>query len=191
MAQYEKASTELFLKSGDLDGTYKAVKNNGESMAFVGDGSGLKEAVYTDGVLGSFTDVATGDKYVDAITGLTAYIGNADAVQDTNMAGVIISMNRVMPPASTRAGAIAKYKILGHTLTYNANSGAGAPSAVTIVDAGATAKTTISATVPTYSAHTFLGWGTSAGATTATYEAGDEVIIPSAGITLYAVWEAD
>lgn len=71
-----------------------------------------------------------------------------------------------------------------YKVTYNANGGSGAPSAqykthdVTL---------TLSSTKPTRTGYTFLGWGTSASSTSATYSAGGSYTKNSA-ITLYAVW---
>ena len=48
---------------------------------------------------------------------------------------------------------------------------------------------TCSSTIPTRKNYTFLGWSTSASATTATYKAGQTYNITSA-LTLYAVWKA-
>lgn len=46
----------------------------------------------------------------------------------------------------------------------------------------------LSADVPTKAGHTFLGWGTTAAATTATYQPGD-MYSTEGSITLYAVWK--
>ncbi len=71
-----------------------------------------------------------------------------------------------------------------YSVTYDANGGSGAPSTQT----GST-NYTISSTVPTRFGYTFLGWSTSSGATTSTYEAGDTIAI-SGNLTLYAVWKS-
>lgn len=76
------------------------------------------------------------------------------------------------------------------TLTYNANSGSGAPSSqsATIYNATTNYKFTLSSTKPTRSGYTFLGWSTSSTATSASYSAGGTITI-SANTTLYAVWK--
>lgn len=71
----------------------------------------------------------------------------------------------------------------GYTLTYNANGGSGAPSAVSNIT-----STTISSTKPTRTGYNFLGWSKSSSATSASYTAGDSISL-SANTTLYAVWE--
>ena len=72
-----------------------------------------------------------------------------------------------------------------YTVSYNANGGSGAPSSQTKTYG----KTlTLSSTKPTRTNYKFLGWGTSASATTVSYAAGASYTA-NAGITLYAVWE--
>ena len=76
------------------------------------------------------------------------------------------------------------------TLTYNANGGSGAPSAqsATIYNATTNYKFTVSSTKPTRTGYTFLGWSTSASATSATYSAGSSITLSESDI-LYAVWK--
>lgn len=72
-----------------------------------------------------------------------------------------------------------------YTVSYNANGGSGAPSSQTKTYGVAL---TLSITKPTRTNYNFLGWGTSASSTTATYAAGGSYT-NNAAITLYAVWE--
>lgn len=72
-----------------------------------------------------------------------------------------------------------------YTISYNANGGSGAPSSQTKTHGAAL---TLSTTKPTRANYTFLGWSTSATATTATYAAGGKYTA-NASATLYAVWE--
>lgn len=74
-----------------------------------------------------------------------------------------------------------------YTVSYNANGGSGAPSAQTKTYGKAL---TLSSTVPTRSGYSFLGWATSAGATTAAYQPGASYTA-DANTTLYAVWKQD
>lgn len=72
-----------------------------------------------------------------------------------------------------------------YTVSYNANGGTGAPANQTKTYG----KTlTLSSAEPTRENYNFLGWGTSASATTVTYTAGAHYTT-NANITLYAVWE--
>ena len=70
-----------------------------------------------------------------------------------------------------------------YTLSYNANGGSGAPAA----QSGATSYT-ISSAVPVRSGYKFLGWSTSASATSASYTAGKTISLTK-NTTLYAVWQ--
>ena len=74
-----------------------------------------------------------------------------------------------------------------YTITYNANGGSGAPSSQT---KWKDQTLTLSATKPTRTGHSFLGWSTSSSATTATYAAGGSYTA-NASATLYAVWKAN
>lgn len=74
-----------------------------------------------------------------------------------------------------------------YKITYNANGGAGAPSAQTKWKGQ---NLTLSATKPTKTGHSFLGWATSASATTAGYSAGG-TYKTDGNATLYAVWKAN
>ena len=73
---------------------------------------------------------------------------------------------------------------VSHTISFNANGGSGAPSGQKIENGSAT----IPATEPTKSYHTFLGWATSANATTAKYAPNDTITGLTGSLTLYAVW---
>ena len=79
------------------------------------------------------------------------------------------------------------WKINTYTVTYHANGGTGAPSSQ-VKDYGV--ALTLSTAKPTRAGYTFLGWGTSASATTATYQPGGSYTA-NASITLYAVWKAN
>lgn len=79
----------------------------------------------------------------------------------------------------------AVWKANTYSVKYNANGGAGAPSAQTKTY-GVTLK--LSTIIPTRENYNFLGWATSASATTPQYTAGANYTNNS-GTTLYAVWE--
>ena len=75
-------------------------------------------------------------------------------------------------------------------LSYNVNGGSGSISAqtATVYNATTNYAFTISSTIPKRTNYNFLGWATSASATTATYTPGSKYTI-SGNATLYAVWE--
>ena len=72
-----------------------------------------------------------------------------------------------------------------YTVSYNANGGTGAPANQTKTYG---TDLTLSSTKPTRENYNFLGWGTSASATTVTYTAGASYT-GNAALTLYAIWE--
>lgn len=74
-----------------------------------------------------------------------------------------------------------------YTVSYNANNGTGAPGSQT---KWKDQTLILSSTKPTRTGYSFLGWSTSASATTATYAAGGNYTA-NAGATLYAVWKAN
>ena len=79
----------------------------------------------------------------------------------------------------------AVWKANQYNISYDANGGAGAPSPQTKTH-GTTL--TLSSTEPTKTGYSFLGWSTSATATSATYSAGGSYTANSSA-TLYAVWK--
>lgn len=73
-----------------------------------------------------------------------------------------------------------------YTISFDANGGTGAPTAMKV--ARIVSSVPIPATKPTRSGYIFRGWATSASATTADYNIGDNYTNRS-DVTLYAVWE--
>lgn len=72
-----------------------------------------------------------------------------------------------------------------YSVTYNANSGSGAPSSQTKWYGEAL---TLSSTKPTRTGYDFLGWATSSSATSAQYQPG-ATYSGNAALALYAVWK--
>lgn len=71
-----------------------------------------------------------------------------------------------------------------YTVSYNANGGSGAPASQT-KQYGITLK--LSSTIPKRDGYRFVGWGTSSGAASASYQPGGNYT-SNAAITLYAIW---
>ena len=69
-----------------------------------------------------------------------------------------------------------------YELRFDANGGAGAPAAQK-----GSSSYTISSTQPSRSGYTFLGWSKNSSASSASYHAGDSILL-SSNTTLYAVW---
>lgn len=111
---------------------------------------------------------------------------NSGATSASYAPGGSITVN-----ASTTAGGTntktlyAVWRIQTAYVYYNANGGSGAP-ATQSHNAGT--RITLSATVPTRSGYRFLGWATSASATTAQYQPNTSQALYTT-TTLYAVWE--
>ena len=81
----------------------------------------------------------------------------------------------------------AVWNSIGYIVTYNANGGSGAPS----LQSKTYGQTiTLSSARPTRSGYTFLGWGTSSGATYASYSPGASYS-GNSDLFLYAVWQTD
>ena len=72
-----------------------------------------------------------------------------------------------------------------YTITYNANGGTGAPSNQTKYH---DQNITLSGTRPSKTNYNFLGWATSSGATSASYQP-SSTYTQNSNITLYAVWQ--
>lgn len=87
--------------------------------------------------------------------------------------------------ANSGATLYAVWKANTYAVNYNANGGTGAPAKQTKTY-GVTLK--LSTTKPTRTNYNFLGWGTSASATTVSYAAGASYTA-NAAVTLYAIWE--
>lgn len=88
----------------------------------------------------------------------------------------------------------AVWEIKKYTVSYNANKPSGASGSVTNLPAsqskthGTSLK--LSTTSPKLANYTFLGWGTSSSATTATYQPGGTFPAnTNANTTLYAIWK--
>jgi len=79
----------------------------------------------------------------------------------------------------------AQWKINTYKITFNANGGTGGPTSATKTY-GTTL--TLPTSKPTKTGYTFLGWGTTSTATSATYSAGGSYT-KNEGDTLYALWK--
>src|SRR5699024_2998248 len=89
------------------------------------------------------------------------------------------------PMPSNDVELFAIWKITSFKLTYNANGGSGAPSQET---REYNSIKPLSSTKPTRPDYNFLGWAYSEDAEGPAYQAGDNFIMPSYNVTLYAVW---
>ena len=98
------------------------------------------------------------------------------------------------PASSTYAptGNITLYAQWNSVITFNtnnANSGAASPATISATGSAAVTLATQGTMVRT--GYTFLGWATTASATTAAYASGASYVASSGAVTLYAVWSAN
>ena len=82
----------------------------------------------------------------------------------------------------------AKWTSNPYTLTYNANLGAGSPTAETR-NAGSSAN--LSSTVPTRTGYAFNGWNTAQNGSGSSYNSSASYTMPTSNSTLYAQWTAN
>lgn len=82
----------------------------------------------------------------------------------------------------------AKWTAIDYTLSYDANGGSDAPIAA---NSNVGLDVVVSATVPTRTGYTFLGWNTLIGATGTDYAAGANFRMGAANSVLYAKWQGD
>lgn len=85
----------------------------------------------------------------------------------------------------TNTGTVAVSAKTSYMVSFSNNGGTGAPAGQTKWYG---TNLTLSSTKPTRTGYTFLGWGTSASATTATYQPGG-TYTANASATLYALWK--
>lgn len=112
----------------------------------------------------------------------------ASSAGNTNLNfSAIEATDSVDAPINMSGGSYTLPLVQRYTVTYNANGGTGAPAAQTKYT-GDSLK--LSSVKPTRTGYTFLGWATSATATSAQYAAGG-TYTGNANLTLYAVWKAN
>lgn len=105
----------------------------------------------------------------------------------TSSSGSVVYQSGDTYSANASVTLYAIWQVVTYSVTYNANGGSGAPAAQTKTYGQ---SLTLSSTVPTRTNHSFVGWGTSASSTTATYDPGDSYT-KNASIVLYAVWKSN
>lgn len=155
--------------------------------------SNYNDATFQFGVFDSTSATSTSGKVSShefSSSGGTVTISGLSSLSGTKYVGFYMKGNAYFPYVGTYGRPSVKVAItsltateVGYTLTYNANGGSGAPSAVSGIK-----STTISSTVPTKTGYDFLGWSTSSTATSASYVSGDSISL-SYNVTLYAVWK--
>ena len=110
---------------------------------------------------------------------------------------ITVGKNKIEKNQSTVLYAIWKGNKYTNTLSYDSNSGTGAPTTqtATVTYPNTSNKFTISKNKPTKTNYVFKGWSTDANATKATYNASSKISVGEKNIAnnqstkLYAVWE--
>lgn len=164
-----------------------SVNDSNNTMYFNWDSTSASSSV---GSVSINTDVDTGSGWSTSNQQLmktytkTYSRGTSNATKNVAAAlsGIEVSSGTMRVTKSFTIPALAKY-----TVTYNANGGTGAPGSQSKYY-GVTLK--LSSTIPTRDGYRFVGWGTSSGATSASYQPGGNYT-SNASITLYAVWTVD
>lgn len=132
-----------------------------------------------------------GNKYASgsgSLTGTYSISGNGAQTKSITVSFVNYKDDADKPSATkTMTFDISVPAWTSYTVTYNANGGTGAPSKQTKWKDQAL---TLSSTKPTRTGYSFLGWATTASATSAKYAAGASYT-SNASATLYAVWKAN
>lgn len=143
-------------------------------------GSTVKSgSVAVNGVTSTKT-VASGTKTINKTTSTQTISFSVSFTFGANWSGTYAG-------TKTASGSISVAAKPSYKITYNANGGSGAPSSQTKWYG---TNLTLSSTKPTRTGYSFLGWSTSASATSATWTAGG-TYTANASDTLYAVWKAN
>lgn len=183
----------------DDDCIINAVTSNGVVQCLCPWNDGTTKTVYVDSsvffISASTPTQMTAPKYAVTYlrnTDTSATWGYVDAGDTIYKIGTSGNMTQIIYPGNTSTGwrcawVYSSDLTVSYTVTYNANGGTGAPSAQT---KQYNVSLALSSTIPTRTGYTFLGWSTSATATTATYATGGSYTA-NASATLYAVWKAN
>ena len=144
-----------------------------------GSGSIASQTFYTDNLsVPLTTQVPTRTNYI-----FKGWATSSSATTPTYTSGQTASLSA----ANITLYAVWEQALSTYTITYNANGGSGAPSALNALQN--TNVTIDTATTPTRTNYIFKGWATSSSATAPLYKKGEVgVINVTSNITLYAVW---
>lgn len=159
--------------SGTLNGAYYSVYNGSTKLGRIW----LDKAGWT-----SSDQVRTGTITISVSKGTSAKTQSYTNVSFTYESGGDES-SKYQPSSHSLSWTIPALSTF--SITYNANGGAGAPASQSKRE-----QTTvyISSTIPTRAGYEFLGWATTASATTASYQP-NQAYTTNANLSLYAVWE--
>lgn len=158
---------------------YAASTSSANTYRVVVNGSTVKSSSYNiDGKTGTST-ISSGTVNVSKGTAAKNVSFSVSFDWEITWSGVYCGTN-------SASGSISVAKKTSYTVSYNANGGSGAPSAQT---KWYNTTLALSSTTPTRTGYSFKGWATSASGSVA-YAAGANYTA-NAGVTLYAVWQAN
>lgn len=159
-----------------------AAYTNGKGRSYTVNigGSTVKSGTYNiNGKKGTFT-IASGTKTINKTKSSQKISFSCSMTFDVTWDGSYGG-------TKSASGSISVSAKTSYTVSYNANGGSGAPGKQTKWHG---TSLTLSSTKPTRKGYSFLGWSTSASATSATWSAGGSYTT-NASDTLYAVWKAN
>ena len=176
------------------DGTY-AIRIDAAGFQSVGWGFNMSGVSTSVAATGQTTQSGSGSVY----SGTGATVKNAQVTNKTfswkkgtsaatkTVTVTVTNTSGYMNGTSSLSFNVSVSAATRHSVTFNANDGSGAP--------GTQYKyygyiLTLSTTKPTRSGYTFRGWGTSASATSASYQPGQQYG-DDKDLALYAVWTLD
>jgi uncharacterized repeat protein (TIGR02543 family) len=184
----------------DATGTSRAASTNASPVTFTMPASNV--TLYAIWSLNAYTLYYNMNGGVGSISAQPARYGSAVTVSSTTPTRVGYTFSGwntdILGGGAAYAGAAsltmpannvtlyAVWAAVSYTLTYDANSGTGAPAAATGLHLGDVA--TLSATVPTRTGYDFNGWNTAANGSGNTILGGAGYTMPAASVTLYALW---
>ena len=185
-----------FARDGqDWPGVYGGQYESGTSRKYVLDSSyggsnrylSASSADYGE-LSPSVGSISTFEVKVDKTGKGTIYCGFCGTFVSAYDTGTYSIFNSIGQTPRNAYGCYAEFtETAPYSITYNANGGSGAPASQAVF---ATYSYTLQSGTPTRSGYTFLGWATSASATTTAYQPGASVTI-SGNLALYAVWKAN
>lgn len=155
---------------------YSGAKTNYGMTASSGNGSATLNSFGTSSSSGS-----------GLFTGTYSISGNGSSTKTVTVTFKNFNTDNGSSATKTVSFSVSVPAWTSYTIKYNANGGSGAPSNQT---KWKDQKLTLSATKPTRTGYSFLGWSTSSTSTSATYSAGGSYTA-NAAVTLYAVWKAN
>jgi uncharacterized repeat protein (TIGR02543 family)/LPXTG-motif cell wall-anchored protein len=116
----------------------------------------------------------------------TGFLFTGWVAQDGSPAGTFKTTGTNSFTPTTDEVLVAQWSAVNYTLSYDANSGTGAPAPST---QNFNDSVTLSATVPTRTGFTFQGWNTQSNGSGTSYSSSGNLVMPAQNLVLYAIWQ--